>query len=70
LALERDVPFLGRVPLAASVREGGDSGHPVVADDPDSAAGQAFRALAQAVAAQVSITLLANKQTIPLNVIK
>jgi ATP-binding protein involved in chromosome partitioning len=70
LALERDVPFLGRVPLAASVRMGGDSGHPVVVDDPDSPAGAAFRALAQAVAAQVSITLLVNKQTIPLNVIK
>lgn len=69
LAEQRGVPFLGRVPLVAAVREGGDTGHPVVADDPDSPAGQAFLTLAKAVAAQVSITLLANKQTIPLNVI-
>jgi ATP-binding protein involved in chromosome partitioning len=64
------VPFLGRVPLAASVRIGGDSGHPVVADDPDSPAGQAFHELAKAVAAQVSMTLLTNKNVIPINVIK
>ena len=47
LAAERGVPFLGRVPLTANVRMGGDSGHPVVADDPDSPAGQAFYKLAQ-----------------------
>ncbi len=70
LAAERGVPFLGRVPLTANVRVGGDSGHPVVADDPDSPAGQAFHTLAKAVAAQISVTLLKNKQTIPLTVIK
>jgi ATP-binding protein involved in chromosome partitioning len=70
LAQERDVPFLGRVPLVAAVRIGGDNGHPVVADNPDSAAGQAFYALAQAVAARVSVMLLAQKQVIPLNIVK
>ncbi len=69
-ASERGVPFLGRVPLMANVREGGDTGHPVVADDPDSEAGQAFRALAQQVAAQVSMRAMAPGATIPLNVIK
>jgi ATP-binding protein involved in chromosome partitioning len=70
LAQERDVAFLGRVPLVAAVRIGGDNGHPVVADNPDSAAGQAFHALAQAVAARVSVMLLAQKQVIPLNIVK
>ena len=70
LAEERGVPFLGRVPLMANVRVGGDNGHPVVADDPGSPAGQAFAALAQAVAARVSVTLLGQKQTIPLNIVK
>jgi hypothetical protein len=41
-----------------------------VADDPDSPAGQAFRELAQAVAARVSVTLLKQKQSIPLNIVK
>ena len=70
LAQERDVPFLGRIPLTANVRVGGDSGHPVVADDPDSEAGQAFHSVAQAIAARVSVLLLTSQNTIPLNVIK
>lgn len=70
LAAEREVPFLGRIPLEASVREGGDSGHPVVADDPDSPAGQAFHAVAQAIAARISVMVLAAQNTIQLNVIE
>jgi ATP-binding protein involved in chromosome partitioning len=69
-AKERRVPFLGRVPLVANVRVGGDNGHPVVADDPDSEAGQAFGALAQTVAARISVMLLAQPQTISLKVIQ
>ncbi len=70
LSEERGVPFLGRIPLVASVREGGDAGHPIVAEDPESPAGQAFHAVAQAVAARISVLLLEEKPTIPLNVIK
>lgn len=70
LAAERGVPFLGRIPLMANVRQGGDIGHPVVASDPDSEAGQAFLAVAQAVAARISVLLLQQKPVIPLNVIK
>jgi ATP-binding protein involved in chromosome partitioning len=70
LAAERGVPFLGRVPLTANVRIGGDNGHPVVADDPDSPAGQAFHVLAKAVAARISVTLLGQKQVIPLTIVK
>ena len=49
------VPFLGEIPLDIAVREGGDRGHPVVIDRPDSPAGRAFAEIACSVAAQVSI---------------
>jgi len=70
LAEERDVAFLGRIPLMANVRQGGDNGHPVVADDPDSPAGQAFHAAAQIIAARVSVLLLTKEPAIPLKVVK
>ena len=42
---ETEMPFLGEVPLDPAVREGGDSGEPLVLDD-DSATGDAFREIA------------------------
>jgi ATP-binding protein involved in chromosome partitioning len=39
---ETDMPFLGEVPLDPGVREGGDSGEPLVLDD-ENATGDAFR---------------------------
>jgi ATP-binding protein involved in chromosome partitioning len=50
-----EVPFLGQVPLQPNVRVGGDEGRPVVLTDPDSPAAQGFRAVAGAVARQVSV---------------
>lgn len=69
LAEEYDIPFLGRVPLHAGVRTGGDMGKPVAISDPDSEAGQAFRDLAQAVAARVSVVAMSREDTIPLNIV-
>jgi ATP-binding protein involved in chromosome partitioning len=69
LAQERGVPFLGRIPLDAEVRKGGDYGRPTVIHTPESAAGQAFQALAQSVAARVSVVMLQGADVIPLNVI-
>lgn len=40
------VPLLGQIPLDPAVREGGDEGLPIVLSQPDSAAGQALRAIA------------------------
>ena len=37
-ALGAEVPLLGQVPIDVRLREGGDSGRPLVLDDPDSAA--------------------------------
>lgn len=55
LANEYDLRFLGEVPLGMEVREGGDSGVPVVIANPDSPQSKAFRAVAEEVARQVSI---------------
>ena len=49
------VPFLGRICLEPSIREGGDAGEPAVIYQPDSEQAAAFRALAQKVAAEVSV---------------
>ncbi|HEX5951506.1 MAG TPA: sodium:proton antiporter, partial [Actinomycetota bacterium] len=59
------VPLMAEVPLMVALREGGDTGTPIVASDPDSPAGVAFRqaarGLAQAVRSKVGrpLTLLA-----------
>jgi ATP-binding protein involved in chromosome partitioning len=55
LAEQYGVPFLGRIPLGLDVREGGDSGVPVVIGRPESAQAQALRRVASEVARQVSI---------------
>ncbi len=49
------VEFLGTIELNASIREGGDSGRPIVASQPDSDAAQAFLRLAEQVAARCSV---------------
>jgi len=49
------VPFLGRVYLEAAIREGGDSGQPMVVAQPTSEHVEVFRALARQVAARVSL---------------
>ena len=69
LATRRDLTFLGRVPMAAAVREGGDYGRPIVVSDPESEAGKAFVQIAQSVAARASVLMLQSADVIPLNVI-
>jgi ATP-binding protein involved in chromosome partitioning len=46
LAAALAVPLLGQIPLYPRVMEGGDTGRPIVAAEPDSAAGKALRHLA------------------------
>lgn len=50
-----NLPFLGEVPLGLEVREGGDSGVPVVISSPGSPQAQAFRKSAEEVARYISI---------------
>ena len=48
-ALGYDVPLLGQVPVDLRLREGGDTGMPLVLSDPDSEAGKALRGVADAL---------------------
>jgi len=70
LAAQLEVPFLGRLPIYQPIREGSDSGVPIVVSEPGSIAGRAFVTVAERTAAQVSIaahrTAEANKGKIPL----
>jgi ATP-binding protein involved in chromosome partitioning len=63
------VPFLGRVPLYQPIREGGDSGVPLMISDPDAPAAVAIMAAAEKLAAQVSIAAY-TRPTIPLTVVR
>jgi ATP-binding protein involved in chromosome partitioning len=49
LAEDLGVPLVGRVPLVPELREGGDSGRPIVVTDPDDEAAQVFRAIAHSL---------------------
>lgn len=51
------VPLLANIPIDEFVREGGDNGKPVVAAEPESPAGRALTALAESVAARMSVAL-------------
>ena len=70
LSGEMDVPFLGRLPMYQPIREGSDSGVPLVVSEPDSPAGRAFVKVAEGTGAQISIAAHrvaeANKGKIPL----
>ncbi|MBI5053269.1 MAG: Mrp/NBP35 family ATP-binding protein [Chloroflexi bacterium] len=64
LAAELGVPFIGEVPIDAQVRVGGDSGVPILVSHPDSAAAKAFRAIAEDIAAKISIQTLSRKDNL------
>ena len=70
LAADLSIPFLGRLPVYQPIREGSDSGVPLVVAEPSSAASAAFMTLAERAAAQVSIAahnaVQANRGKIPL----
>ena len=55
MAEQLGVPFIGRIPIYQPIREGGDSGVPLMMSEPNSPAAKAFMAAAERVAAQISI---------------
>jgi ATP-binding protein involved in chromosome partitioning len=69
LAEELKIPFLGRIPIYQPIREGSDTGVPLVISDPDAPAARAFMAAAEQTAAQVSIASY-SRPTIPLTVVR
>ncbi|MFW6263978.1 MAG: Mrp/NBP35 family ATP-binding protein [Cyanobacteriota bacterium] len=56
---ELNIPLLGCVPLEIDLREGGDRGIPIVMSNPDSASAVALNAIAEQIAAKVSVAALA-----------
>ncbi len=62
LAERLDVPLLGQVPLVPALREGGDSGRPITAVDPEAEASQAFRAVAERLAVELAPTRRTNPE--------
>ena len=66
LLRELGIRFLGAVPIDVQVREGGDSGAPIVAAAPDSPAGAALRQIAGQVAAQIAVRAM----RVPLKVVQ
>jgi ATP-binding protein involved in chromosome partitioning len=51
MAAEIGLAFLGELPIDIALRQGGDTGAPIVASAPDSATAQAFMAMAKALTA-------------------
>ena len=68
-AESRGVPFLGRIPLAAKVREGGDYGRPAAIHSPDSPSGRALRKMSEIAAARISVAMLQGADVIPIDII-
>ncbi len=69
MAADLGVPFVGRIPIYQPIREGGDSGVPLMISEPDAPAAVAFMMAAERIAAQVSIASY-NRPTIPLTVVR
>ncbi len=56
LAARIDVPLLGRIPLVPSLREGSDTGRPIVSEEPESDAAAAFDEIARAIVEDLAPT--------------
>jgi ATP-binding protein involved in chromosome partitioning len=69
LAREAGVPFIGAIPMDPSVRAGGDEGIPVVVSHPDSAVARALSAIAEDLAAKVSVAAVQQSNFIPINLV-
>src|SRR5512143_2298864 len=70
LAQATETPFLGKIPIDQKVRIGGDSGRPIVVTNPDSAAAQALRSIAEGLAARISVAALSGSNELPINIVE
>ena len=70
LAEQSGVPFIGAIPIDPAVREGGDQGTPVVLTRPESPVARAFVAVAEDVAARISVAAVQQTNNfVPINMI-
>ena len=67
LAREAGVPFIGAIPMDPIVRQGGDTGKPVVITNPDSPVAQALCNVAENVAAKISVAAVQQANMIPID---
>jgi ATP-binding protein involved in chromosome partitioning len=70
MAADLGVPFIGRIPIYQPIREGGDSGVPLMIGEPDSIAARAFMNAAERMAAQISVASYNRPTTIPLTIVR
>jgi ATP-binding protein involved in chromosome partitioning len=49
-----EIPFLGRIPIDPSIREGGDQGTPIVSGNPSSPQAQAFLQIAKTLVSNIT----------------
>jgi ATP-binding protein involved in chromosome partitioning len=70
LAAKEEVEFLGKIPMEASVRIGGDQGVPVVVSLPDSPSAKIMNNFATRLAAKLSVAALDGKGGIKIDVIE
>ena len=69
LAEQSGVPFIGSIPLDPAVRQGGDQGVPVVISHPDSPVSHALKAIAEDIAAKISVAAMQKSDLIPISMI-
>ena len=69
LAQVAGVPYLGQIPMDPAVRVGGDEGTPIVVSNPDSASARAMRALAEQIAAALSVAALKGGSGVKINMV-
>jgi len=70
LAQEAKTEFFGKIPLAADVRVGGDSGIPIVISQPDSKAASALQHISELIAAKLSMAALDRNPSIQLEIVE
>jgi ATP-binding protein involved in chromosome partitioning len=62
LAETLGVPLVAQVPLIAALREGGDTGDPIVVSDPDGEAARIFTAMAETIDVELAPTIRRHRE--------
>ena len=62
LAHKLGVPLLGQIPLVPALREGGDTGAPIIVAAPDDEASQVFRAIAEQLDTELAPTKISHPE--------
>jgi ATP-binding protein involved in chromosome partitioning len=69
LAREAGVPYVGAIPIDPAVRSGGDTGKPVTVFAPDTPVARALRAVAEDLAAKISVAAVQQANLISINMV-